>query len=73
MPPRISKHFANRAKYYFLFYGCGNQLQERLSFLPRDTEETVAEPRWEPKSPELSALGPGVMLHQSTAGESDGH
>jgi len=41
--------------------------------LPRDTEETVAEPRWEPKSPELSALGPGVMLHQSTAGESDGH
>lgn len=53
MPPRISKHFANRAKYYFLFYGCGNQLWERLNFLPRDTEETVAEPRWEPKSPEL--------------------
>lgn len=53
MPPRISKHFANRAKYYFLFYGCGNQLWERLNFLPRDTEETVAEPRWEPTSPEL--------------------
>lgn len=26
---------------------------ERLSFLPRDTEETVAESRWEPKSLEL--------------------
>lgn len=53
MPPRISKHFAIFAKCYFLFYDHGNQLWERLSFLPRDIEGMVAEPGQGPKSPEL--------------------
>lgn len=73
MPPRISKHFANRAKCYFLFYGCGNRLRERLSFLPRDTEETVTELRWEPKSPELQRCV--LVTHRTKVqwGESAGH